>query len=1127
MAEAKKEKKSFEQRVAQLVKDFLEWAAETFADAELTELRADLGLDPAGAAPQLDPAHKAKIDEFVAKQAKDMNKAALVELGTSLATLAGPVLAFIDAAKKDNVDTQTVFWLLFRIFALDALRVRNPSGYALVRLLGFVAGDEEMIAQLDAAPLTQLLRGEGPAADGEALMQRWSMLGGVAVVVAATQWKKLDGLIDALYGWDPDPEDPVESAVIASRALTIVLDRPVSPTVRPALTVIAVPKGHKGPGLYVGATAGLNLPMDVGDLTYTMDIAGAARFGLFVPLDTDLKVRAFAGFEPSIRLTVEPRKELDLAAAPIVRFGSADGTRLQIGAFSIGTELTKDRAAFRLGVRKGLLVIALGQGDAFLRQLPGGNIEIPFDLGFLADTAAGLRLEGGTGLRVSLPVNASLFGVFTIQFLELELLLQDAIKLDLRGGFSLRLGPFQASIDRAGMTLDLEKLTDLDKLSDLASFAPPKGIGLTLDIGGVVKGGGYLYIDAARGEYAGALELKFATWSIKALGLLSTKRPDGREGWSLLLFVFGQFVWPIGSTGIFWTGLGGMIGLHHRADVDALTAGMKTGALDDILFPENPIADAPRIINRYRTLFPIEPNNLIVGPTLELSLLQPPTVYVRLGLIFDVRNALGGSAPTALSKVILIGQILAQMPPKATGAPAVLKLLVDVVGFYDADTKFLLIRARLRDSFAGLEHVGKVTLSGELLVAVDFAAGSNFVISAGGFHPKYTGLPARIPPELERLQAGFKLGPVKLTLQLYFAVTPNSVQAGAKISLTADFGVASIEASLSFNALLYLSPRFHFIIDIDFRAKVKAFGRTLASVGVTATLEGPDRWHIKGEFSFSILWWDKTVGFEERWGEVEAADPGTASLGQALRAELSNPDNLLPEAPAAGSIVTLAPPGATVKLAHPLGRLSVRQKVVPFGLRVDRLGIKRLTGGATTVSVHSVALNDVGLPSFESTTEQFARGQFTELTETEKLTGKVLETFPSGVVVGRTDFATPPLARDVTASFETVRLDPRPKGVITKWAAQRMKLAPVGFASALTASRLGAAARSERAERVQRRAGKLATVSVQEPPLALADPVTLKETATLVGAAKHSVSLAGQASAASGQRLVESFELMP
>ena len=78
---------------------------------------------------------------------------------------------------------------------------------------------------------------------------------------------------------------------------------------------------------------------------------------------------------------------------------------------------------------------------------------------------------------------------------------------------------------------------------------------------------------------------------------------------------------------------------------------MKTGALDDVLFPENPVADAPRIISRYKQLFPIEPDSLLLGPMLELSFSEPPIVYVRLGLIFEVRNALGGDKPAELTKV--------------------------------------------------------------------------------------------------------------------------------------------------------------------------------------------------------------------------------------------------------------------------------------------------------------------------------------------------------------------------------------------------------------------------------------------------------------------------------------------
>jgi len=472
-----------------------------------------------------------------------------------------------------------------------------------------------------------------------------------------------------------------------------------------------------------------------------------------------------------------------------------------------------------------------------------------------------------------------------------------------------------------------------------------------------------------------------------------------------------------------------------------------------------------------------------------------------------------------------------QMPPKATGVPAILKLLVDVVGFYDADKEFLLVRARLRDSFVGVEGFAKLDLAGELVLAIQFGDDANLVLSAGGFHPRYTGLPERVPRDLDRLRVSFGIGPVKLSVEQYFAVTPNSVQAGQKASLKADFGVAGIEASLGWDALLYLSPRFYFVVDLEFKAKVRAFGETLASVGVSATLEGPDLWRVHGEFSFSILWWDKSVSFDESWGELTEAEAGTASLKEALVAELSNPDNLAPEGPVGGAtLVTLAPAQGAEKLAHPLGRLAVRQKAVPFGLRLDRIGTKRLAGGPASVSVQSVALNDGTLPAFDSASELFARGQFMELSDTEKLTGKVFEQFPSGVVVGKADYSTPAgsLARDVKSSFETVRLDPEPKGLISRWATVRLAAVTPTYATALYASTLGAAARSERAQREQRTTSPLsgAAVTVQEPPLTLVGQGALTGVASLVGAAKVSPTLAGQAAEAGGYRVVETFEVV-
>ena len=90
--------------------------------------------------------------------------------------------------------------------------------------------------------------------------------------------------------------------------------------------------------------------------------------------------------------------------------------------------------------------------------------------------------------------------------------------------------------------------------------------------------------------------------------------------------------------------------------------------------------------------------------------------------------------------------------------------------------------------------------------------------------------------------ASFKIGAVELTVEEYFAVTPNSVQAGQRVSLKADFGIASISASLGWDALLYLSPRFYFIVDLQFKAKVK--GDSPASLASLASIEG-NKFHTR------------------------------------------------------------------------------------------------------------------------------------------------------------------------------------------------------------------------------------------------------------------------------------------
>jgi hypothetical protein len=1121
MAEDPKKKKNVFQKIAGFFKDVADWVEETFADPAIaTEVREDLGMntDNPATPKATDPAVRQKIDDFLGKESVD--KAALLATVAEIKALSDTILTFADAVKADGVSASDVFWLIFKVWGADSLRLRNPSGYALCVLAGVILEDDELLPQLDPAPVTRLLKGEATGADADALVDRLAAASGALVVILDQMVKPIGGAIDAMYGWDPEPGSDVDASVAASRALSVVFK--IGEPVDPILTIIPVTSGDGGPGLLISIGAHLKIEHDTGDVVYTTDIGANGAFDFFFRFSKDNPdFRVFGPGVPSIDISAAPKVE---EGKPSFVFGTSDGTRLEIGAFSYGVELGADHAGFKTYLRKGKLVISLGDGDGFLSKLPGGKVEVPFELGLIVDTAHGVRFDGGTGLKVDLPVAASLFGVFTVQFIALELKLAADPSLEIRGGFSLKLGPFQASVDQLGTSLDLAAVAHgIDDISELVKFLPPKGIGLALDIG-PVKGGGYLFIDAEKGEYAGALELKIFAFSIKAIALVTTKRPDGSEGWSLLIFVFGQFRVHI-AFGIFWTGLGGMIGLHHRADLDALTAGMKTGALDDVLFPDDPVANAARIINRYKQLFPVEPDSLLLGPMLELSFSEPPIVYVRLGLIFEIRNALGGDKPAELTKVILLGQLLVQLPPKELGVPAIVKLLVDVVGFYDAVEKFLMIRARLRDSFVGIEGFAKLDLTGELLLAMRFSDDPSFVLSAGGFHPAFKDVPPGVPLQLDRLAVSFGIGPIKLRNENYFAITSNSVQAGCKIMLSADIDVAAIEGHLSFDALLYLSPKFHFLVGLDFQVKLSAFGENIASVTVKLSLEGPGEWHAIGTFGFSILFWDVDIGFDESWGDAPSVEAAKMSAIDLVKQELGDPSRLLPGAPVGGnSLVTLADPPKGLVLAHPLGLVTIAQKAVPFDVQIDRIGTKRLTEGTPKFTIDDVLVGGVTTSGREMVTDHFARGQFMELTEQQKLEGRSFETFTSGVRIGTTAYTVSTAGTPVKADYEVEILEPETV-LNMHWKVVSKYREVLDAGTAVTLSMYGAAANSARATSDALHAGDVGRATVREAPMAVVDPGSLFEQVTMITGPASSEAIASQAASMSGGLVVEAYEV--
>ena len=354
------------------------------------------------------------------------------------------------------------------------------------------------------------------------------------------------------------------------------------------------------------------------------------------------------------------------------------------------------------------------------------------------------------------------------------------------------------------------------------------------------------------------------------------------------------------------------------------------------------------------------------------------------------------------------------------------------------------------------------------------------------------------------------------------------MQGGFKVILSAKLGPASIDGHLGFDAIIFIKPRFRFIVGLDFAVSLKAFDVTLCAVAVSMELQGPGEWRAKGSFSFSILWWDVDVDFDESWGSAPAIEEQTTSATQALLGELSNPERLLPEAPVGGDgLVTLAAVAAgPVPLAHPLGRLTVKQRSIPFEVTIDRLGTKRLTEGSIRYDVTSVSIGGRATDATEPVLDHFARGQFMELAESERLNGKSFERLPCGVSIGTTAYKVgdPGVTRE--ASYEEKILEPERGIARFPWALHALGRRALPDHLLDIHVTMGAAAKSVRAAtQALASGGPGGAAVVKDLPLVLADPTSLVEVAEMRGAVAGSDAAAHQV-AGSRAVVLEAFELV-
>lgn len=678
--------------------------------------------------------------------------------------------------------------------------------------------------------------------------------------------------------------------------------------------------------------------------------------------------------------------------APYTVIGAAGGSRLDVGQLraAVQAHFAWNPAANRAegdltisgSIAGGRVVVDLSSADAFISGLLGGaRIDSSFAVDFGYSSAHGVFFQGATQPTVQIPIHVSAGPVdftaltLSVGFEPNGILVSAAV--DIKGS----LGPLQAAVQQIGFTALFQappgRPGNLGPLDIGFGFKPPAGAGIDLNVG-VVTGGGFIGYNPDAGEYSGALELELLDFlAVKAIGLITTRMPDGSEGFSLLLVLSAEF--PGGlqlGYGFTLLAVGGLIGFNRGMRMDAIMAGVRTGAIESVMFPRDVVANAPRILSDLKAFFPPQSGIFLIGPMAKLGWGTPTLVSVSLGVIIEIPG-----------NIAVLGVLKVALP---TEDEAILLLHVNFAGAIEFDKKRLYFFASLYDS-----RILTITIAGELGLLVAWGDQPEFVLSVGGFHPAFRPPPLPFPVPRRISVDILNNGVERISVDGYFAVTSNTAQFGAHAELVLGFSALSVQGHVGFDALFQFSP-FRFVIGISAGVSVKVLDVGLFSVSLELTLSGPAPWEAKGSASISLLFFSIPVDFDVSWGESRDTLAPPVKVLPLLAAELVKPESWRTRLPAGGGLLVNLRPlaaGEADIVLHPLGTLAVQQRAVPLDIRVDKIGSEH----AADVSQCQVIVDGAGLVKVADTTEMFALAQFEDLSDAQKLSLPSFEPEHAGV----------------------------------------------------------------------------------------------------------------------------------
>lgn len=641
-------------------------------------------------------------------------------------------------------------------------------------------------------------------------------------------------------------------------------------------------------------------------------------------------------------------------------------------------------------------ILSIDPQGGFLDKVIPKPIEYDFSLTLGWSTDEGLYLQNGGTLFISLADNIPL-GPLTIKETALGLDLGEltggqgedgessppALPVSFASTPKLDIGFMTAEVMRTGVEADLSfpggtegnlGPADLD-----IGFKPPQGLSLSVNAG-PVTGGGMLGFYPDEHRYSGALQLSVGSLSLSAIGLLKTRLPGGKDGYSFLLLITAEFPPVQLGFGFTLNGVGGLLGLHRGMKTKVLGQKVRSGNVDSVLFPQNVVENSQQIISDLRAIFPPKKDVHVVGPMVKMGWGTPTMLTMEVGVVLEL--------PTF--EIAIVGAFHLNLPDEE--APLV-TINLAVLGVLDIPDERLAITASLYDS-----RIVMWTVSGDMAMRLRWGDDSTFMLSVGGFHPRYD--PPKGFPELDRVKAslGAPSGNPSLEYKGYLATTPNTFQVGAGVYLKAEAGPARVKGELSFDALFQFDP-FKFVIDFLAKLSVEIKGKGL-SIRVDGTLSGPGPMRVKGKVHIDILFITITAKVDVKLGSGGKKEKlPRARVMPKLTGELGKSGNWAAQVPdSAESLVSIRDhqsesgggqssngdgSGQDRLLTHPLGGVSVRQTVVPLRDRIEKFG-NMVPRDYEEFRITEVQVDGEGLET-RPNREKFAPAKFKKMSDSEKM----------------------------------------------------------------------------------------------------------------------------------------------